>query len=241
MNAREKLFGALGRQPGRDPDAGRRTLGERLGTLEYGRGGSEVARFIERAREAGSTALYCASSAEAAAHIATAAERIATATGRTCRCIAATHALLKSMGLQERLRTAGADLGWVTDPALASDATAASGVETAWERYALADIGITVALAGLADSGAIVISSSESESRSVSLLPTEHIALLPAGRILPSLLQAAPLLRVLAGGDGSSAATLVGGPSKTADIEKVLVTGVHGPAALTILVIDDID
>ncbi|MBR9976140.1 MAG: LUD domain-containing protein [Bacteroidetes bacterium] len=235
MNAREKLFAALPEGDKPDIEAERRTLVERLHTLTFGQGDADVVRFIERAREAGSTALRCATIDEAVGHIIAAAERIAATTGSTCRCIAAAHELLARAGLQEGLRKVGSALESVTDAALGSAA------ERARDRYAQTDIGITVAIAGLADSGAILISSSQSESRSVSLLPMEHIALLPAGRILPSFLQAAPMLRTLATRDGTSAATLVGGPSKTADIEKVLVTGVHGPAALTILVVDDID
>jgi L-lactate dehydrogenase complex protein LldG len=67
-----------------------------------------------------------------------------------------------------------------------------------------------------------------------------HVVLLSTNNILGSLVQAASLLRAHASSAGSSAVTLVGGPSKTADIEKVLVTGVHGPRAFTIVVVDDI-
>jgi L-lactate utilization protein LutC len=152
------------------------------------------------------------------------------------RCILTEDRLLKAMGLDAALEGRRREVLHVKDEQFAPSQANADAHE-----YAATDVGVTVALAGLADSGAIVVSSSESESRSVSLLSTEHVALLPEGRILPSLLQAAPLLRNLASPDGSSAATLVGGPSKTADIEKVLVTGVHGPAMLTIIVVEDIE
>ncbi|MCB2204153.1 LUD domain-containing protein [bacterium] len=110
---------------------------------------------------------------------------------------------------------------------------------TGWKaRLAAMDAGLDMAVAGIADSGAVLIRSHAVESRSMTLLPEMHIALLPAQRILPSLHHAAPLLRSMTHAQGHSAVTLVGGPSKTADIEKVLVTGIHGPARFVIVVIE---
>lgn len=235
MSARGQLFAALPRGDAGSSDAERTALAARLDALGFGNGAGDADLFIERAREAGSTALRCATLDEAAACIVAAARRIAASTGRPCRCIAARSELFARAGVADRLAEAGSAFAWVTDPGLMF------GAPTARSHYAAADLGITVGHAGLADSGAIVISSSQSESRSVSLLPSEHLAIVPAHWIHRSLLQTAPLLRALSIPGGSSAVTLVGGPSKTADIEKVLVTGVHGPEALTILVVDAID
>lgn len=226
MNSRDRLFARLIR--GGEPDlreAERAAVHDRLAKLAFGSGSADIDLFLRRAREAGSNARRCASPAEAA-------DWLSSHAGPGTRCILADDAILSDLGIRERLVDEGWELRSVTDELLSNTNADARRL------YAEADIGITVALAGLADSGAILLSSSQNESRSVSLLAVEHVALLPTGRILPSLLQAAPMLRALAGPDGTSAATLVGGPSKTADIEKVLVTGVHGPAVLTIIVID---
>lgn len=227
MNARDQLFKSLasGRpQDGREEQ--RRALHTRLEALQYGSGAVVIEQFIQRAREAGCVVQHCASFEDAC-------EWLTARIGPGKRCVLAGHRMLTAMRLDAALVGRGSEVLHVKDELLAPS----NG--NARHEYAATDVGITVALAGLADSGAIIISSSESESRSVSLLPTEHVALLPAERILPSLLQAAPLLRQLASPGGTSAATLVGGPSKTADIEKVLVTGVHGPAVLTIIVVDE--
>ncbi|MDT8323573.1 MAG: LUD domain-containing protein, partial [Bacteroidota bacterium] len=123
------------------------------------------------------------------------------------------------------------------------EADAAPGGEGAagWKlRGASMDAGIGSGIAGIADAGAVIVHASEYESRSVSLLSALHIVLLPVAHILPSLMHAAPLLRAQDGTKGHSAVTIIGGPSKTADIEKVLVTGVHGPAAFVIVLIDSI-
>jgi L-lactate utilization protein LutC len=229
MSARERLFDSLPCVTNSVESATERAaLHSRLAELTFGSTEVDVLRFLSLAREAGSAA-HRVPTPEAAA------EWLASHVGRGRRCMLAGDALLRRMALGDALRA--------QDCLVMSVRDSGPGTEKPDARrdYADTDIGITVAHAGLADSGAIVISSSENESRSVSLLPVEHVALLPAARILPSLLQAAPLLRRLTTADGTSAATIVGGPSKTADIEKVLVTGVHGPAALTILVIDSID
>lgn len=229
MNARDLLFQSLssGRPP-EGPDAERRALHARLDALEYGSGAVVIEHFIARAREAGSMVQHCATFADAR-------DWLTARVGEGRRCVLAKDRILADMRLDAALTGRGNEVLHVEDEALAPSN------HNARREYAAADVGVTVALAGLADSGAIIISSSESESRSVSLLPSEHVALLPAGRILPSLLQAAALLRNLASPGGTSAVTLVGGPSKTADIEKVLVTGVHGPAVLTIIVVDEIE
>ncbi|MFO7786133.1 MAG: LutC/YkgG family protein [Thermodesulfobacteriota bacterium] len=103
---------------------------------------------------------------------------------------------------------------------------------------ALADAGITGADFGLADTGSLVLLSSPKKSRSASLLPPVHIALLPASRILPHL---PALLNELpqdprAALDRGSAVTLITGTSKTADIELTLVRGVHGPGEVHVII-----
>ncbi len=234
MSTRDSLFAALAgnrsgtETRGAERESSLRLLHERLHELEFGKRNADVEHFLSRAAEAGTQVHRCVTLQEAAA-------LLSVHIGRDSECVLADDPLLRRMELHEQLAKNGIRVHQVPDEDLAVNAPGARRL------YAAADFGVTAAIAGLADSGAILISSSENESRSVSLLPVEHIALLPAGRIMPSLLQAAPMLRRLTGTEGTSAVTLVGGPSKTADIEKVLVTGVHGPAVLTVIVIDDID
>ncbi len=229
MSARERLYASLG--GGASGDEGEReqslaSLHERLRGLAFGNAGADVERFLLRAQEAGTQVFRVATLADVGPFISR-----HVGGGKTC--ILSADALFERLGMREVLHAQGCTLRDVREEELAA------GNPEARRKYAAADVGITVAEAGLADSGAILISSSENESRSVSLLPVEHIALLPADRIVASLLQTVGLLRTHTGREGTSAVTIVGGPSKTADIEKVLVTGVHGPATLTIVVIDN--
>lgn len=127
--------------------------------------------------------------------------------------------------------------------ALARDALAARGAVILEPRPAQtfeplfdAAIGISDVDAALADSGSLVRSTSALRGRGVSVVPPMHIALVQASRILPDLLDWA---RNPGGSNSSSHTVLITGPSKTADIEGVLITGVHGPGAVHVIVISD--
>ena len=102
-------------------------------------------------------------------------------------------------------------------------------------RCAAADIGITSADYALADSGTLVMMASPSEARIISLLPPEHIAIVPRERILTGLDELFTLAPYPAG--QTSSMVLITGPSRTADIEQILVRGVHGPGRLTVVVV----
>ncbi|MEE2711993.1 MAG: lactate utilization protein [Planctomycetota bacterium] len=101
------------------------------------------------------------------------------------------------------------------------------------------DAGLSGAQWGVAETGSLVLSSAAERHRLVSLLPTVHVALLRATRILGGLDEA---LRHVAdaGPDGlPRALTFVTGPSRTADIELTLVVGVHGPKELHVIVLQE--
>lgn len=103
------------------------------------------------------------------------------------------------------------------------------------EACATANIGITSADYGLADTGTLVMLSSAREPRMVSLLPPAHVALIPREIILTTLDE---LLTVLPNpSDVTSSMVLITGPSRTADIEQILVRGVHGPGEVHVVVV----
>jgi L-lactate dehydrogenase complex protein LldG len=100
---------------------------------------------------------------------------------------------------------------------------------------ATVDVGITSADYALADTGTLVMIASPQEARMISLLPPAHIAVVPRARILSGLDELFALLPHPA--DVSSSMVLITGPSRTADIEQILVRGVHGPGLLTVIVV----
>jgi L-lactate dehydrogenase complex protein LldG len=88
------------------------------------------------------------------------------------------------------------------------------------------DCGITDVSYAVAESGTLVIKPSARQGRSISLVPMYHIAFLERDQILPDMVD---LFDRLARDPDRSNVILISGPSKTADIEMNVVTGVHGP------------
>jgi len=103
------------------------------------------------------------------------------------------------------------------------------------EICASADFGITSADYALADTGTLVMLASPKEARLVSLLPPAHIAVVPGDRILSGLDELFSILPRPA--EQTSSMVLITGPSRTADIEQILVRGVHGPGQIAVVVV----
>ena len=88
-----------------------------------------------------------------------------------------------------------------------------------------ADVGLSVAEAALAETGTVVVNSGPGLSRLTALLPPVHLVLVPTSCITTDIFTWVADRR----GPLPAAITLISGPSKTADIEQTLTTGVHGP------------
>ena len=98
------------------------------------------------------------------------------------------------------------------------------------QRMIAADLGITGAEYAIAETGTCVLLARKSVSRLVSLLPPVHVAVVERGQVLPSLDELFTLRwEEYRRGELISYMNLVSGPSRSADIEYTLVTGVHGP------------
>ncbi len=98
------------------------------------------------------------------------------------------------------------------------------------------DAGITSTYGGIAETGALILWSSETEPRLMSLVPPIHIAVLQADKIYSTFLEVIQKENWTAGMPTN--AFLISGPSKTADIELTLAFGVHGPKELIVLIVD---
>ena len=95
-----------------------------------------------------------------------------------------------------------------------------------------AAVGVSVARAAAAQSGSLVLSSRD--GRRTQLLPPVHVVLVEAGTVAATLGEALAACR----NDGGAALALHSGPSKSADIGQVMVTGVHGPGRVIALLLD---
>lgn len=97
-------------------------------------------------------------------------------------------------------------------------------VDDPWE----AEIGVTLVDWAVAETGSLLIAAGPGRRRLASLCPPHHYALVPEGRLSATLEEAFGHL-------GTRTTVLVTGPSRTADIEGVLIRGVHGPGSLTVV------
>lgn len=100
---------------------------------------------------------------------------------------------------------------------------------------ACADAGLTGADYALADTGTLVLLSSAREARMISLLPPLHVAVVERSRLLAGLDELFGVLPDPAA--VTSAMVLITGPSRTADIEQILVRGVHGPRDVHVVLV----
>jgi L-lactate utilization protein LutC len=131
-------------------------------------------------------------------------------------------AVLEALSLAEALQSAGVQ--W-----LAADRDAVFS----------ADVGVTGVDYLIAETGSIVLFSGPDQPRSASLLPPVHIAVATRDQLLPDLFDL--FERQKAAGQGIRACmTVITGPSKTGDIELKLVTGVHGPGEVHVVLIDGV-
>ena len=87
-------------------------------------------------------------------------------------------------------------------------------------------VGISAAVAALAESGSVVVTSGPGRSRLASVIPEVHVVLVPADRIVRSLSHWAAQVE---SPDQMANIMVVTGPSRTGDIELTLTKGVHGP------------
>jgi L-lactate dehydrogenase complex protein LldG len=98
--------------------------------------------------------------------------------------------------------------------------------------------GITSATGIAAETGTLLLAPLIPDQRAVSLLPDKHIAVIPESCVVASIDKLFDLGQKSGNFDGN--AVFVTGPSRTADIEKELVLGVHGPRSLDVILVEGI-
>lgn len=108
--------------------------------------------------------------------------------------------------------------------------------EVTRELAAQAKFGISQMEWALADTGSLAQNSTAIDQRLVSSLSTIHIALVPTCGILPDM----PALLSSVNPKDCAYLAMITGPSRTADIERVLTIGVHGPERLVIIFVDEL-
>ena len=100
------------------------------------------------------------------------------------------------------------------------------------------DVSITGCEALVARTGSMVLSSSQPVGRTVSVYAPVHICIAYTSQIVFDIKDALLVLKNKYGAAIPSMITFATGPSRTADIEKTLVVGVHGPAEVYLFLIE---
>lgn len=133
-------------------------------------------------------------------------------------------------------------VGAMRNEPLVAAAAGALGLPVVWadEPYDKAALeacaaGITRCDALVAQTGSVVVSTATGGGRVLSILPPHHIVVATAAEIVADLPAAFELLAGRYGGRWPGFVSFISGPSRTGDIERILVLGAHGPKKLTVV------
>jgi L-lactate dehydrogenase complex protein LldG len=99
------------------------------------------------------------------------------------------------------------------------------------------DAGISACDALIAQTGGVLLTSRSGGGRALSVLPPHHVVVARRSQVVPDLPAAFALLEQRYGSAFPSMMTFITGPSRTGDIERILVLGAHGPRKLTVLLV----
>jgi L-lactate dehydrogenase complex protein LldG len=96
------------------------------------------------------------------------------------------------------------------------------------------DVGITECDALVAQTGSVLVTARSAGGRALSVLPPHHVVLVRRDQLLPDMPAAFTLLEQRYAPNYPSFISFITGPSRTGDIERILVLGAHGPKKLTV-------
>ena len=104
---------------------------------------------------------------------------------------------------------------------------------------AACDVAITSCELLVARTGSIVMSSAQQSGRTASVYAPVHVCIAYSSQLVYDIRDGLLLLRKKYQGQWPSLVTFATGPSRTADIEKTLVVGVHGPKEVYLFLVDE--
>ncbi|WP_231388175.1 LutC/YkgG family protein [Sphingobacterium hungaricum] len=107
------------------------------------------------------------------------------------------------------------------------------------EDFEQAEAGITGCECLLARNGSILLSNGNASGRRLSIYPPVHIVLAKASQLTMDIKHGMNAIKERYGANIPTMVTTITGPSRTADIEKKLVLGAHGPKQLFVFLIED--
>ena len=104
---------------------------------------------------------------------------------------------------------------------------------------AQADLSLTSCEALVARTGSVLVSAATASGRRLSIYPDQHLVLARPSQVVAEIGEALQVVQSRYGATVPSMVSLTTGPSRTADIEKTLVLGAHGPRRLALFLLED--
>ena len=147
--------------------------------------------------------------------------------------------LLGRLGLADKLSSRGLAVATWDDERAASEAHAEPSFR---QQCFAAEMGISGVEFVLAESGTLVLASRTEGSQLASLAPPVHVALYQRSQVYASLeeiLERLPVPRAPNEPLPGRSVVFITGPSRTADIEQILIRGVHGPREVHAILVED--
>jgi L-lactate dehydrogenase complex protein LldG len=105
--------------------------------------------------------------------------------------------------------------------------------------FELAEVGLTLCESLIARNGSIMVSNGNAAGRRLSIYPHAHVVIAYTSQIVMDLKDGFNIIKKKYGSNLPSMISNITGPSRTADIEKTLVLGAHGPKELYVFLLDD--
>jgi len=108
-----------------------------------------------------------------------------------------------------------------------------------FEALKAAEIGVTSADLGVAETGTLIIATADELDRLVTALPLVHVAILPRSRLVFALDDAQKQIsQLLMNNSAAFSISLISASSRTADVGGISILGAHGPKELHVLLLD---
>ena len=159
------------------------------------------------------------------------------------------HRVLTMAAAREMLGRLAAESGWKkiashshpdTDALLQGFSLPIVRTENGYELNELesCDAGVTGCEALVAQTGGIMVSVQSAGGRALSVLPPHHVVIARTSQMVPDLTAAFEHVKRTYGKAFPSFMGFITGPSRTGDIERILVLGAHGPKRLTVFLVD---
>ena len=93
----------------------------------------------------------------------------------------------------------------------------------------------------IVQTGSVLVTTASAGGRALSVLPPHHVVIATKDQLVADLADGYAILRKKYNNNWPSFISFITGPSRTGDIERILVLGAHGPRRLTVILIDNAD